>query len=246
MRKDELYNLIKNKKMPTHIAFILDGNGRWAKKRGLPRNVGHQKGAATLQEIAKSCNKLGIPYMSAYVFSTENWKRPQEEVNYLMEAVKKLCLDAEKLVKENIKLKIIGTHDNLTNDLIEAIDLAVAKTSNCSGMTLILAFNYGGKQEMIDCVKKIAQKVENKQVAIDDIDEKIIEDNLYTKNIPPVDFLIRTSGEARISNFLLWQIAYAELYFPKIYWPDFHTKELYEAINEFQNRHRRFGGLEEQ
>ncbi len=244
MRKVEILEKIKNNNLPTHIAFILDGNGRWAKKRGLPRNFGHQKGANTLQEVARSCNRLHIKYMSAYVFSTENWSRPLEEVNYLMNTIKKLCLEYKKLIKENIKLQVIGSKNNLSTDVIEAIELATSMTSSCTGLVLILAINYGAKLEIVDTTKKIAQKVLKQEIKIDDINEELFNNNLYTKDIPPVDFLIRTSGEIRLSNFMLWQIAYAELYFTKIFWPDFHTKELYEAISDYQTRKRRYGGLE--
>ena len=244
MKKNDLLEEITSKKMPTHIAFILDGNGRWAKNKGLPRTAGHHKGANTLQEIVKACSNLGIKYCTAYVFSTENWSRPESEISFIMKEIKKICKDYQKFVKLNIKVKIIGVRDYLTKDIIEMLDLVTQKTSNCTGMTLLLAFNYGARREMIDCVKEIVNKINNNEIKIYDLNEKIIEDNLYTKDIPSVDFLIRTSGEIRVSNYLLWQIAYAEMYFTKVYWPDFHTKELYEAIYEYQNRHRRYGGFE--
>ena len=244
MKKNDLLEEIASKKMPTHIAFILDGNGRWAKNKGLPRTAGHHKGANTLQEIVKECSNLGIKYFTAYVFSTENWSRPESEISFIMKEIKKICKDYQKFIKLNIKVRIIGVRDYLTKDIIEMLDLVTQKTSNCTGMTLLIAFNYGARREIIDCVKKIVNKVNNNEIKIDNLDEKIIEDNLYTKGIPSVDFLIRTSGEIRVSNYLLWQIAYAEMYFTKVYWPDFHAKELYEAIYEYQNRRRRYGGLE--
>lgn len=244
MRKDELLKEIKNKNIPTHVAFILDGNGRWAKEKGLPRTFGHKKGADTLQEIIKSSSELGISYVSAYVFSTENWTRPKDEVDFIMNEIIRICKDYKKLVNNNVKLQILGTREKVSEKVLKAIDEAVLKTSSCTGTTLLLAFNYGSKLEITEAVKKIAKLAKENDINIDDINEQTIEENLYTKDIPPVDLLVRTSGELRISNFLLWQIAYAEMYFTKTYWPDFHTKQLYEAIYDYQNRHRRYGGLE--
>lgn len=244
MRKDELLKEIKNKKIPTHVAFILDGNGRWAKEKGFPRTYGHKKGADTFQEIIKSSSELGISYITAYVFSTENWSRPKDEVEFIMNEIIRICKNYKTLVKNNVKLQILGTRKNVDQGVLDAIDKAVLKTANCTGTTLLMAFNYGAKQEITNAVKKIATLIKENNLNVDDINEKVIDDNLYTKGIPPVDLLIRTSGELRISNFLLWQIAYAEMYFTKIYWPDFHTKQLYEAIYEYQNRNRRYGGLE--
>lgn len=244
MRKSELLNEIKNKKIPQHLALILDGNGRWAKEKGLPRTFGHKKGADTFEEIIKSASELGVSYLSAYVFSTENWSRPIDEVNFIMNEIIRLCKNYKKLIKNNVKLQIIGSRENVSKNVLEAIDEAVLKTSSCTGMILLMAFNYGAKSEIVQAVKKIATLVKNNNLDIENIDEKVIDENLYTKDIPPVDLLIRTSGEIRVSNFLLWQLAYAEMYFTKIYWPDFHTKQLYEAIYEYQNRNRRYGGLE--
>lgn len=244
MRKSELLNEIKNKKIPNHLALILDGNGRWAKEKGLPRTFGHKKGADTFEEIIESASKLGVSYLSAYVFSTENWSRPQDEVNFIMNEIIRLCKNYKKLIKNNVKLQIIGSRENVAKNVLEAIDEAVNKTSSCTGMILLMAFNYGAKNEIVQAVKQIATLVKNDNLEINDISEKTIDENLYTKDIPPVDLLIRTSGEIRVSNFLLWQLAYAEMYFTKIYWPDFHTKQLYEAIHEYQSRNRRYGGLE--
>ncbi len=245
MKKEELLELIKQKPFPKHVALILDGNGRWAKEKGLPRTVGHEKGAKTLQEIAISSKELGIKYLTAFVFSTENWERPIDEVTFIMNQIIKLCNDYKKLVKNNIKLQVIGSKENISDEVRDAIKKAVINTSMCSGMVLNLAFNYGSKLELIDCMKSIGNLIKENKISIYDINEELIENNLYTKGMPNVDLMIRTSGEVRISNYLLWQIAYAELYFTKTYWPDFHTKELYLAIYEYQNRNRRFGGLEE-
>lgn len=244
MKKEELKNIIISKKLPSHIAIILDGNGRWAKKRMMQRTFGHQKGAKTLQEIIRVSSDLGIKYLTVFAFSTENWSRPEEEVNFIMKEVKNLCKNYQKLIDRNIKLKMIGSKNELAIDVRESIETIESKTANCNGMTFLLAFNYGAKQEILRATKMIAEEVKSNNIAIDDIDEMVFEQNLYTKDIPPVDLLIRTSGEMRISNFLLWQIAYAEIIFTKVYWPDFHEKEFYEAIYEYLGRNRRFGGLE--
>lgn len=244
MRKDELLEEIKKQKIPTHIALILDGNGRWAKDKGFPRTYGHKKGADTLEEILIASANLGIKYLTAYVFSTENWSRPDDEVKYIMSEIVRICKNYKKLIKNNVKLDVIGSREKVEQDVLDAIDEAIDKTKFCNRTNLVLAFNYGSKLEIVESVKKIALLVKENKITIDDITNQTIEENLYTKNIPAVDLLIRTSGEIRISNFLLWQIAYAELYFTKTYWPDFHTKEYYQAIHNYQQRHRRYGGLE--
>lgn len=239
MKKITLLEEISKKDLPQHIAFILDGNGRWATSKGLPRTIGHQKGAKTLKEITIECNNIGIKYITAFVFSTENWNRPIDEVNFIMNEIIKLCNDYKTLVKNNIKLNWIGSSKNVPVDVVNAIKEAVYNTKDCTGLNLNMAFNYGSKTEIVDSIKRIIED----NINPNDITEKLVEKYLYTKDIPNVDFLIRTSGEMRISNFLLWQIAYAEIYFTKTYWPDFHKKELYEAIFEYQKRNRRFGGL---
>ena len=245
MRKEELLKKIQSKPLPKHIALILDGNGRWAKKRGLPRTMGHHKGAKTLQEIATVANQLGISYLTCFVFSTENWSRPQEEVDYIMKEVIRLCENWPKTKEKNIKLQMIGSRKQVSSAVLSAIDEAVKQTKNCTGLTLSFAFNYGGKEEIIQATKSIAKLVQEKKLPVDAINESVFEGHLYTHNMPMVDLMVRTSGEMRISNFLLWQIAYAEMYFPRTYWPDFHEKEFYIAIEEYQSRHRRFGGLED-
>ena len=239
MKKTTLLEEISKKDLPQHIAFILDGNGRWATSKGLPRTIGHQKGAKTLKEITIECNNIGIKYITAFVFSTENWNRPIDEVNFIMNEIIKLCNDYKTLVKNNIKLNWIGSSKNVPVDVVNAIKEAVYNTKDCTGLNLNMAFNYGSKTEIVDSIKRIIED----NINPNDITEKLVEKYLYTKDIPNVDLLIRTSGEMRISNFLLWQIAYAEIYFTKTYWPDFHKKELYEAIFEYQKRNRRFGGL---
>ncbi len=243
MKKQELLNKILEKPLPSHIALILDGNGRWAKKRMLPRTFGHRKGAETFREIIHTSADLGIKYLTAFTFSTENWSRPKEEVDFIMNEIVHLCKDWEKLKKQNIKLSVIGTRKNVPIYVQNALDDVCEKTKTCNGMHLVVAFNYGSKEEIVHATKEIATLVINGVLQIEDINEKNFENHLYTKGIPPVDLMIRTSGEIRLSNYLLWQNAYAEMVFTKTLWPDFHTKELYEAILEYQKRNRRFGGI---
>lgn len=243
MKKNELMDKILEKPLPEHVALILDGNGRWAKKHFLPRVLGHKKGADTFREIVKSASLLGINYLTAYVFSTENWSRPQEEVEYIMKLIVSLCSDYQKLIERNIKLMVIGSRNHVPSYIIDALDEACNKTKDCTRMTLVIAFNYGAKEEIVHASKEIARLALHNKIKVEDIDETLFEQHLYTKGIPPVDLMIRTSGEVRLSNYLLWQNAYAEMIFTKTFWPDFHTKEFYESILEFQNRNRRFGGL---
>ena len=244
MTKEQLKNEILKKPLPTHIALILDGNGRWAKKRLMPRTFGHQKGAKTLREIIIVAKELGIKYITTYAFSTENWSRPKDEVDYIMNEAKRLCAKFQSLVEKDIRFKMIGSRKELDPQLLEIIELMEEKTKDCKSMTFLLAFNYGSKEEIIQATKNIATLVQNNELKVEDINNQVFEKNLYTKDIPPVDLLIRTSGEVRISNYLLWQIAYAEMIFTKVYWPDFHAKEFYQSIYQYQSRNRRFGGLE--
>ena len=224
-------------KLPNHIAIILDGNGRWATKRGLPRNAGHKMGVETLIKTARYCSDIGINNLTVYAFSTENWNRPKEEVDYLMSLIETHFKGLEKkLRKRNIKLKVIGEKNNLTEALLQTINDVEENSKYNTGMILNIAFNYGGKDEIINAFKKM----QNDKVIFN---KENVDKYLYTSESGNVDLLIRTSGEQRISNFLLWQIAYAEFYFTKIYWPDFNKKELHKAIEAYQNRDRRFGGL---
>lgn len=226
-----------NSKLPNHIAIIMDGNGRWAKKRGLPRNYGHRKGADTLLKIIRYASQKKIKYLTVFAFSTENWKRPKEEVEYLMEMpFQFLERTNQEFEDENIKIMVIGRREGLPQKLVEKIAEVEARTVNNSGMTLTIAFNYGGRDEIIQAINKIKeQNIE--------INEETFPQFLYTKDLPDVDLLIRTSGEYRISNFLLWQTAYSELYFTNCLWPDFNRKSFDAALNEYQKRERRFGGL---
>lgn len=240
-------DLINKDNLPAHIAIIMDGNGRWAKQKGKLRVFGHEHGAKTVKEIVKACGSLGVRNLTLYTFSTENWNRPKLEVETLMRLlVSSLKKEVKTLLKNNIKLKAIGSIDNLPSlaqkELLEVID----KTKDNSGMTLTLALSYGSREELKNAVVQISTKVKNNIISPDSIDESIINNHLYTHDLPDVDLLIRTSGEHRISNFLLWQIAYAELYFTDTLWPDFTKEHLCEAIVNYQNRERRFGKTSEQ
>ncbi len=233
--------------IPKHIALILDGNGRWAKKRMLPRNLGHRKGAFNIADIAKEASALGIKVMSCYCFSTENWNRPKQEVDYLMQVpIKYFKRYKEKIENSDIKVIFSGRRDRVPSNLLTTMEEIEKITSNHEGLILNLCFDYGSHDEIINAAKKLAIAVKNGEISVDQIDEKMFEKNLYTKDLPPVDLLIRTSGEERISNYLLWQIAYAEFYFTPVLWPDFDAKELEKAIISYQGRTRRFGGLKEE
>lgn len=226
------------KKLPNHLAIILDGNGRWANQRGLPRNMGHRQGVKTLTKIVKECSKIGIKHLTVYAFSTENWNRPQKEIDYLMSLIERYLNRIEKqLYKSDIRLKVIGEKTKLNDYLLSVIDTIESKTKDHQGLTLNIAFNYGSKDEIVNAFKKMA----NDKVLFT---KENVDKYLYTSESKDVDLLIRTSGEQRISNYLLWQIAYAEIYFTDVYWPDFNINELEKALDSFQNRKRRFGGLD--
>lgn len=229
--------------LPQHIAIIMDGNRRWAKSQGLSTREGHKAGAKALEDISKFCNKIGIKYLTVYAFSTENWKRSKQEVSALMAILR---AEVEAFIKDkdkqNIKIKLCGNIDGLTKSLQNLMNKAVEMTKNNTGMTLNLAFNYGGRPEIVNAVKKIAEKVKNNEIDIKDINEELISNNLYTAGQPDPDLLIRTSRELRTSNFLPWQLVYTEFYFPDKHWPEFGEEDLLEAIRVYQKRNRRFGG----
>lgn len=232
--------------LPQHIAIILDGNGRWAKKRGLPRTAGHQEGAMNVREITKLCGKLGVKALTVYAFSTENWKRPEEEVKFLMKLPLKFFDEfAPELIENDIRLKIIGNTEDLPTELQEKIRELSHQTKDNQTMTLTIALNYGSQDEIKQAVQQIAKEVKAGELKVEEITEDVIENHLMTHDLPPLDLMIRTSGEQRISNYLLWQLAYAELYFTSVAWPDFKENQLYEAIYDHQKRNRRFGGLTE-
>tara|TARA_B110000003_G_scaffold79750_1_gene81285 strand:- start:4343 stop:5098 length:756 start_codon:yes stop_codon:yes gene_type:complete len=239
-------NLDKNN-LPNHIAIIMDGNGRWAAKKGLERIFGHNSGVESVQEIVEESLNLEIPYLTLYAFSTDNWSRPQDEIGTLMNLlVKSLRSEFDKLIKNNICLNTIGDLSALPEAVQNEVKRVSEKTKNNNKMVLTIALSYGAREEIEYVVKKIASEVKNNTISIENVDQSIINNHLYTRNLPDVDLLIRTSGEQRVSNFLLWQIAYAELYFTNVYWPDFGKKDLYEALLNYQNRERRFGKTSDQ
>tara|TARA_B110000008_G_scaffold75970_1_gene77237 strand:- start:4343 stop:5098 length:756 start_codon:yes stop_codon:yes gene_type:complete len=239
-------NLDKNN-LPNHIAIIMDGNGRWAAKKGLERIFGHNSGVESVQEIVEESLNLEIPYLTLYAFSTDNWSRPQDEIGTLMNLlVKSLRSEFDKLIKNNICLNTIGDLSALPEVVQNEVKRVSEKTKNNNKMVLTIALSYGAREEIEYVVKKIASEVKNNTISIENVDQSIINNHLYTRNLPDVDLLIRTSGEQRVSNFLLWQIAYAELYFTNVYWPDFGKKDLYEALLNYQNRERRFGKTSDQ
>lgn len=230
--------------IPGHIAFIMDGNGRWAKQRKMPRTYGHHEGTKTIRDIALSCNKLGVKAMTVYAFSTENFARPNQEVQYIFKLPKDFFESYMKeLMENNVKITTIGHLEMAPQETQDIINKAIEKTSHNTGLILCFAFIYGGRDEIVWAAKKIAQKVKNDELSIDNIDENIFNHELMTKDLPDVDLMVRTSGEQRLSNFLLWQLAYAEFVFTDFYWPDFNEEELKKAIWLYQNRDRRFGGL---
>lgn len=230
--------------LPKHVGIIMDGNGRWAKKRKLPRSAGHIAGAATFKKITKYCNRIGIRFLTVYAFSTENWKRPSEEINALMKLFKEYLEEALRDFKsENIKIIFIGDTTAFSSELQKLIKETEEEGANKTGMTLCIAMNYGGRDEIVRACKNIANKVKNEEIGIDDVSEKLISECLYTKGIPDPDLIIRPSGEYRTSNFLLWQSAYSEYVIMNVLWPDFKPKHLDAALEEFANRNRRFGGI---
>ena len=228
---------------PRHIAIIMDGNGRWAKKKGLPRTAGHAAGSEAFRRIANYCRTLGVEYLTVYAFSTENWKRPIEEVNGIMALLKEYLIKAFDYEKENNRVVFLGDKSAFSGELLELMLDIEEKTKDRKGMTLNIALNYGARNEIVHATKSIAEMVKNGEISIDDIDEQLISDNLYTKGQPDPDFILRPSGEKRISNFLLWQIAYSEFVYMDVLWPDFTRKDLDDAIIEFNRRNRRFGGV---
>jgi undecaprenyl diphosphate synthase len=242
-----LLEKIDLKNLPKHLAIIMDGNGRWAKQQGLLRAFGHENGTKSVRVTIEECARLGIENLTLYAFSTENWNRPKMEVDTLMNLlVKSLKKELKTLQDNNIKLNAIGNLDLLPTTAHKELMEVIEKTKTNTRMTLTLALSYGSREEIVSAVKKIAEKVKNNLISVDKIDDSIINEHLYTQNLPEVDLLIRTSGEHRISNFLLWQIAYAELFFTDVLWPDFKEEHLYEAIISYQKRERRFGKTSEQ
>ena len=225
--------------LPTHIAIIMDGNGRWAKRRSLPRTAGHAAGSKNFKDIARYCNKIGLKYLTVYAFSTENWKRPKEEVDNIMKLFKEYLEDAKNFKDENIKLQFIGDRSVLDDEIKRLMQESEEDSKDATGLHLNIAINYGGRDELVHAVKKIV----NSGINADNITEQTVTDNLYTAGQPDPDFIIRPSGEYRLSNYLIWQSAYSEYWFSDILWPDFKAKDLEKAIDDFNKRNRRFGGV---
>lgn len=230
--------------VPEHVAIIMDGNGRWAKDRGLPRMAGHHSGMKAVKRITIAADRLGVKYLTLYAFSTENWKRPKAEVDFLMKLPQQfLEIELEELIANNVQVRMMGHKEDLPSFTISAVEEAIVKTANNTGLVLNFALNYGSRKEMLEAVKNIAADVQNGHLDIDDIDDKVMADRLLTSGLPDPDLLIRTSGELRLSNFMMWQLAYSELWFTDVYWPEFTEAHFQEAILEYQRRARRYGGL---
>jgi undecaprenyl diphosphate synthase len=230
--------------IPRHIAIIMDGNGRWAKSRGLPRIQGHRAGAESVREVIDAGKELGIEYITLYAFSSENWSRPEKEVSALMKLLEQFLESKRKdLMRQNVRLQAIGQLHRLPTATKKKLDQVIDQTKDNTSITLVLAISYGSREEIVDAMKRIAQSAVDGEIQPADIDAKLVADSLYTANIPDPDLLIRTSGEMRLSNFLLWQISYAEIFIFDKFWPDFRQGDLFDAVKEYQKRHRRFGAL---
>ena len=244
LEEGQLLERVKTRPIPRHVAIIMDGNGRWALQRGLPRVAGHREGVKATRAVVRAANQLGVRYLTLYAFSSENWSRPVAEVSTLMNLLER-SIDHElpELTANNVRLRVIGRPTNIPSPVQRGIDRAVAATAANTGMTLVMAFNYGGRDELVDACRALARQVQRAEIMPEEIDEVRIARALYTEGAPDPDLLIRTSGEMRVSNFLLWQIAYTELWVTETLWPDFGPRDLYLAVAEFQRRERRFGGV---
>ncbi|MBU5669080.1 isoprenyl transferase [Peptoniphilus sp. MSJ-1] len=238
------YDKLDFENIPSHIGIIMDGNGRWAKKRNLPRTFGHKEGTKRVIDIVETAYKLNIKSLTLYAFSTENWKRPEDEISKLMDLLAYYIKNQlEKIIKNNIKINVLGDYTKFPSSIVKLIDNALQRTESNDKMILNIALNYGGQTEIVDATKKIVKDIGDNKISIDDINTETFKDYLYTKGQSDLDLLIRPSGEFRVSNFLLYQLAYSEFYFSDILWPDFNENEFYKAIYDYQNRNRRFGGL---
>ena len=233
-------------KIPSHIAIIMDGNGRWAKERGLKRTMGHAEGAKALEKIIKDADDLGVKYLTVYAFSTENWSRPEDEISLLMQLLDKYLRKCEKMsIKHNFRARVIGDRTALSDSLNRVIDSLEETSRDFTGLNLLIAINYGGRNEIVRGIRKISKRIQSGEITPGDIDEKCLSDALDTADVPDPDLVIRTSGEQRLSNFLLWQLAYAEMYFTDVYWPDFDRGQLEKAIEFYGSRDRKFGNVAE-
>ena len=243
----DIQSQINTYKLPNHVAIIMDGNGRWAKQKGLARVFGHRNGVKAVRKTVEAASEIGLKVLTLYAFSTENWSRPKKEIDALMTIlIRSLNKELSTFQKNDIKLQTIGQTKNLPLKAQKKLQEVIDKTENNTSMILNLALSYGSREEIVNAIKNISKKIVNKELSVEEIDEKLINNHLYTFTLPDVDFLIRTSGEKRLSNFLLWQMAYAELFFTDVLWPDFRKEDFFEAILDFQQRERRFGKISEQ
>lgn len=243
-RSDEASHELQPDNIPKHVAIIMDGNGRWAKSRGLPRIAGHHAGMKAVKRATIAADEIGVKVLTMYAFSTENWKRPQDEVEFLMKLPQEfLSLELEELIEKNVQVRLTGWKEGLPGHTLEAVETAIERTKGNNGLILNFALNYGSRHEIVDALRGIAEDVRHGKLKENDISEELISSRLLTHGLPDPDLIIRTSGEIRISNFLLWQMAYSELWFTDIYWPEFTEWHLRQAIGEYQRRARRFGGL---
>jgi undecaprenyl diphosphate synthase len=243
-KQTETVELDRAGQIPAHVAVIMDGNGRWAKMRSLPRVAGHRAGMKTVKEIVKAADAIGIQYMTMYAFSTENWKRPREEVDFLMKLPQEfLSTELDELVERNVRICMVGSKSELPSHTLDALEQAEERTRGNTGLQLNFALNYGSRKEMVNAVAEIVSRVQAGELQLEQVDEELINRHLYTSDIPDPDLLIRTSGEIRLSNFMLWQLAYTELWFTDVLWPDFTQEHFYQAIAEYQGRARRYGAI---
>ncbi|CAI6027611.1 isoprenyl transferase [Cohnella sp. JJ-181] len=236
--------LLKEGRIPRHVAIIMDGNGRWAKARGLPRVAGHHSGMKAVKRITQAADRLGVEYLTMYAFSTENWKRPKAEVEFLMKLPQEfLSIELEDLIRNNVQVKMMGVRDLLPDFTLDAIEEAVRRTEHNTGLVLNFALNYGSRMEIVEAARTIARRAAAGELSPEDIDEQMLQSALLSGDLPDPDLLIRTSGELRLSNFMLWQLAYSEFWFTDVYWPEFSEAHFHEAIREYQRRARRYGGI---
>lgn len=243
-RSHQKADAAKSDNIPAHVAIIMDGNGRWAKERGMPRVAGHREGMKTINRIVEKAHLMGIKYITLYAFSTENWKRPKSEVEFLMRMPEKfITKELPALMKNNVKVQMMGSTDLLPAHTMKAVKKAIDDTADNTGIVMNIAMNYGGRDELVRAVKALGEEVENGSIRAEDIEEKDIHSKLFSSDLPDPDLLIRTSGEIRLSNFMLWQLAYSEFWFTDVLWPDFNGEHLEEAIKVFQERKRRYGGV---
>jgi len=244
MAGDEGLQLPSPDNIPRHVAIIMDGNGRWARERGLPRGAGHRSGMNTVRRIAKAAGRIGVQVLTLYAFSTENWKRPKSEVDYLMKLPQEfLAVELEELIANNVRVRVMGSRQGLPGHPLAAVDEAIRRTADNTGLILNFALNYGSRAELVEAARELARRVKAGELDEREIDEQTLSSCLSTADLPEPDLLIRTSGELRISNFMLWQLAYSELWFTDVYWPEFTERHFYDAIREYQRRVRRYGGL---